>query len=207
MALRSRWLNVFVLCILKVQREKAYGVVRGQLLNNLSVAKVESPIDFHAFFQIHNIEDEVVWEHAKSGVFSVKSAYSFQLFRGHAYVFDEGQARFELWGLDLPPKFQLFIWKVLHRIIVVKDVLLRRNIQIRGMEWRLGCRSVRMGKKWHIRGLFALCSAASASMVEIREGISALQWAVGQGFFTDCAVFVQGLRNQRKLILVCRQPC
>lgn len=53
----------------------------------------------------------------------------------------------------------------------------------------------------------AVCSASSASMVEIRAGISALQWAVGQGFFTDCAVFVQGLGNQRKLIPVCRQPC
>lgn len=41
-------------------------------------------------------------------MFSVKSAYLFQLFRGHVHVFDEGQARFEfwgkVWGLDLPPK-------------------------------------------------------------------------------------------------------
>lgn len=30
----------------------------------------------------------------------------------------------------MPPKFQLFIWKVLHRILAVKDALLGRKISV-----------------------------------------------------------------------------
>lgn len=44
------------------------------------------------------------------------------------------QDRFRLWGkvwgLKLPLKFQLFIWKVNHRIIAVKDALIRRGIKV-----------------------------------------------------------------------------
>lgn len=34
------------------------------------------------------------------------------------------------WGLGLRREFQLFIWKVIHHILVVKDAMLRRKIDI-----------------------------------------------------------------------------
>lgn len=30
----------------------------------------------------------------------------------------------------MPPKFLLFVWKVIHQILAVKDTLLRRNIMV-----------------------------------------------------------------------------
>lgn len=78
--------------------------------------------------------DEAVWDCTKTGVFSVKSAYFLRLFLDSDQGIGEGQIRFDkrgkVWGLGLPPKFQLFIWKVLHRIIAVKDALLQWNIYV-----------------------------------------------------------------------------
>lgn len=34
----------------------------------------------------------------------------------------------KLWAFNLPPKYGLFIWKVLHGILAVKDGLRRRNL-------------------------------------------------------------------------------
>lgn len=33
-----------------------------------------------------------------------------------------------MWGLNLPPKFALFIWKVIHRILPVREVLVRKGM-------------------------------------------------------------------------------
>lgn len=69
--------------------------------------------------------------HSKNGCFTVKSAYFV------AAVFDKfpggvGRVSVELWkrlwACNLPPKYALFLWKVLHPIIAVKDSLKRRNI-------------------------------------------------------------------------------
>lgn len=36
----------------------------------------------------------------------------------------------KIWGLGLPPKFILLVWKVVHLILATKDVLLRRKIEV-----------------------------------------------------------------------------
>lgn len=36
----------------------------------------------------------------------------------------------KVWALGFPPKFMLFIWKVVHGILAVKDVLRRRSMDI-----------------------------------------------------------------------------
>lgn len=104
---------------------------RQPLLNVLFPMEVVGAIK-SIYILVQEVEDELVWEHTKNGKFSVKSAY---LFRFEAQfgelVRQEGQ-RFQLWdkvwGLGLPPKFLLFVWNVIHRILAVKDALRRRNV-------------------------------------------------------------------------------
>ena len=73
-------------------------------------------------------QDERIWRFTRSGNYSVKTGY-FQIVmhqQGHDHsVFSMW---FKLWALKLPPKYVLFIQKVLHRILAVKDVLVRRKI-------------------------------------------------------------------------------
>lgn len=74
--------------------------------------------------------DELLWEHTKNGQYSVKSGY----FSAYANSFGPltVSGGFGCWkqlrGLNLPPKYALFLWKMVHRILPVKMVLFRRNL-------------------------------------------------------------------------------
>ena len=74
-------------------------------------------------------QDSIVWPLTKSGQYDVKSGY----FASQSQQ-DQGQTDYagwkNLWKLKLPPKFSLFIWKCLQRILAVKVSLVRRNIQV-----------------------------------------------------------------------------
>lgn len=65
------------------------------------------------------------WGHTRNWVFLVKSAYFQAIYAKHSGVV--GIVPF-LCGLNLPPKFALFLWKIIHYILAVNDGLRRRNI-------------------------------------------------------------------------------
>lgn len=86
-------------------------------------------------FPLRDVEDKLVWEHTNSGsMFSLKSAYLLRFEEAFCGVLRREQAHFKgwgkVWGLNIPPKYQMFVWKVIHRIIAVKDALIMRNIQV-----------------------------------------------------------------------------
>lgn len=60
----------------------------------------------------------------------------------------------KLWGLNLPPKFALFSWKVIHRILPVREVLVRR-----GMAEDVLCPVCGLGRE-SLEHLFFECDAA-----------------------------------------------
>lgn len=75
-------------------------------------------------------QDELIWWLSKNGVFSVKSAY-FDALRMHSGWDGVGEVEEvwrKVWGLTLPPKLALFLWKVLHTIVPTKVVLFRRGM-------------------------------------------------------------------------------
>lgn len=80
---------------------------------------------------IRNVEDEMFWKFTEN---TLKTACLLQLSLISDQGLGENQSRFEkwgkVWGLGLLPKFKLVIWKVLHRILAVKDALLKRNINV-----------------------------------------------------------------------------
>lgn len=59
-----------------------------------------------------------------------------------------------MWGLNLPPKFALFIWKVIHRILPVREVLVRK-----GMVEDVLCPVCGLGRE-SLEHLFFECDAA-----------------------------------------------
>lgn len=72
----------------------------------------------------------MVWVHTRNGKFSVKCVYFVKLFgkfTGWVGKVDFGCWGI-VWGLNLPPKLGLFIWKVIHRILAIKEELLRRKL-------------------------------------------------------------------------------
>ncbi|XP_058192210.1 uncharacterized protein LOC131309618 [Rhododendron vialii] len=113
--------------------DSSCGVWREPLLEVL-FPKVVVEIIRSIYFPIQEVEDELIWEHTKNGVFSVKSAYLFRFQIQFSETFRHEQGRFQGWGkiwaLGLPPKFLLFVWIVIHRILAVNDALLRRNITV-----------------------------------------------------------------------------
>lgn len=75
-------------------------------------------------------QDELIWRLSKNGEFSVKCA-NFEALRMHTGCDGVGRGDEvwrKVWGLNLPPKLALFLWKVLHKIIPTKVVLFRRGM-------------------------------------------------------------------------------
>lgn len=75
-------------------------------------------------------QDELIWRLSKNGEFSVKCA-NFEALRTHTGCDGVGRGDEvwrKVWGLNLPPKLALFLWKVLHKIIPTKVVLFRRGM-------------------------------------------------------------------------------
>lgn len=106
---------------------------REPLLNVLFPREVVHRIT-SLYFPMGNQEDCLFWEFTKDRRFTVKSGYLLGFESRYDHVFRKEQGRFPCWGrvwsLKLPPKFQLLIWKVIHRIIAVKVALIRRGIEV-----------------------------------------------------------------------------
>lgn len=99
------------------------------------------PIDAERILQIplhqHEMEDYVAWHLTKSGVFSVRSAYYRQWEESYAHMasnpnLSSGSSPHtvwkKLWGLKVPTKVKIFIWRSLHNAIPCYGVLADRHI-------------------------------------------------------------------------------
>lgn len=75
-------------------------------------------------------QDELIWRLSKNGEFLVKCAYCqwLRMYTGWNGVGRGDEVWRKVWGLKLPPKLALFLWKVLHKIIPTTVVLFRRGM-------------------------------------------------------------------------------
>ena len=74
-------------------------------------------------------EDKLIWPLSKNGEYSVKTVYFVAQLtdgRDQQIIFNWKK----LWALKFPPKYSLFIWKVIHGILAVKDTLLKRKVDV-----------------------------------------------------------------------------
>lgn len=85
-------------------------------------------------------EDFLVWSGTQSGLYSVKSGYAFLQGKSSAWVeAQEGHHHSRLgffkflWALSLPPKWKIFVWRILHQGLADKTTLGRRGIVSDGL--------------------------------------------------------------------------
>lgn len=83
----------------------------------------------YTFLELFNREDEFYWSGSSDENFSVKSAYFVAVNIKWDNMSGEGDCGIwkKLWSLNIPPKFALFLWKVIHRILPIKHNLVRRG--------------------------------------------------------------------------------
>lgn len=78
-------------------------------------------------------EDQLVWKLTKDWRYSVKSGYykvvSEKLVISPIREHNRRDVWKRLWKLNIPPKWALFIWKLLHRILPVRVILRSRGIE------------------------------------------------------------------------------
>jgi hypothetical protein len=99
------------------------------------------PIDANGILQIplhYNVFDDfVAWHGTKSGVFSVRSAYHIEWkhqFNGLTFrslisgTSLNNPIWKNLWKLDAPAKVKIFCWRLMHGIIPIKAILMKRHI-------------------------------------------------------------------------------
>lgn len=70
-------------------------------------------------------EDKVVWSGNSSGTYTAKDG--FRLSHNHHILTSESFWKF-LWSLSIPPKFQLFLWKLLHEALPSGDILSKHHL-------------------------------------------------------------------------------
>ncbi|XP_056697937.1 uncharacterized protein [Spinacia oleracea] len=77
-------------------------------------------------------DDFIYWRYHKSGKFTVKSAYAMLISEDLTLSYNTPPSDFykNLWSLKIPPKWKLFIWKLLHNGIATKVRLHLRGIQM-----------------------------------------------------------------------------
>jgi hypothetical protein len=71
---------------------------------------------------LSNEEDELIWQHTSSGLYSSQSLYSIINFRGITPVYLP-----TVWDLVVPPRVQLFLWLLSKNKILTQDNLGKRR--------------------------------------------------------------------------------
>jgi hypothetical protein len=79
------------------------------------------------------VEDRIIWQGTKNGIFSVRSAYFLELENlanrtGGVSKPDEGKTWKEIWNLKVPNVVKLFLWKALHNLLPTRTNLARKGI-------------------------------------------------------------------------------
>lgn len=82
------------------------------------------------------VEDRLIWHHAKDGKFSVKSCYHYIQVLRSSSMNSQGPSNSGMsakqwnliWTLKLPPKIRIFLWRACANILPTKVALFRRHI-------------------------------------------------------------------------------
>ncbi|KAI7983267.1 hypothetical protein LOK49_LG15G02114 [Camellia lanceoleosa] len=76
--------------------------------------------------------DRVVWKGCEDVRYSVKSGYFMAMDRGESEIHGLGVSWCwkKIWDLQVPAKWALFLWKLIHRILPVKSALVSRGIRV-----------------------------------------------------------------------------
>ncbi|KAF5481359.1 hypothetical protein F2P56_002016 [Juglans regia] len=81
-----------------------------------------------------NSEDKMIWGGTKKGQFSVSSAYQMEMnkkeaLKGESSRGREGDARWqEVWGLNIPGKVKIFMWRAMKELLATRVNLSLRKI-------------------------------------------------------------------------------
>ncbi|GJN07431.1 hypothetical protein PR202_ga25263 [Eleusine coracana subsp. coracana] len=78
-------------------------------------------------------EDFWAWERERHGTYTVRSAYKLLESKRHSHE-DASSSTSDkiwqaIWKLEVPPKVQVFWWRVLHEFVPARDVLCKRHIE------------------------------------------------------------------------------
>jgi ribonuclease HI len=101
------------------------------LSSTSAISALQTPISWF------NQTGSIFWPHVPSGEFTVKSGYhvlkSLNVVRSpdpSTSVSIDDIIWKELWGLNIPQKVKLFLWKACHNLLPVKDNLFKKRLSI-----------------------------------------------------------------------------
>ncbi|CAB4309819.1 unnamed protein product [Prunus armeniaca] len=89
----------------------------------------EASCILHLSLSVRSPADRLVWHYEKQGDLTVRSAYEVVL----QFLFEEAgegsSNRDNYYGVCVPPKVKVFVWRVLHNILPTRDSLLSKGVQ------------------------------------------------------------------------------
>ena len=90
-------------------------------INSIPLSRIGSP-------------DRLVWHYDKKGVYTIKSGYKL-LNKAYMEVNNQGMRTDQklwkkIWATSLPRRIQVFLWRILHEILLVNKNLESRKIQL-----------------------------------------------------------------------------
>ncbi|XP_021761825.1 uncharacterized protein LOC110726663 [Chenopodium quinoa] len=125
-------------------------------------------------------DDFLFWNSHSSGNYTVKSGYAFLM---QSFYMKQGHGQDDvffklIWGLNIPPKWSLFLWK-----LVMNGLAVKSNLRYRGVDIEGDCDSCGMEEE-DLQHLFRLCSFARYALQncdlhissEIDESIPLRHW-------------------------------
>lgn len=78
-----------------------------------------------------NCNDQCHWMSTKNGQSMVKSVYNFLIMgKPNQFISKDGKFWKRLWKSDLLPKWKIFIWKLMHNALAVKNKLKKRGMEV-----------------------------------------------------------------------------
>ncbi|CAN1143330.1 Putative ribonuclease H protein At1g65750 [Linum perenne] len=107
-------------------------------------------------------EDKRIWQHSKTGEYTVKSGYRILMETltdsSHLYVSGNWRA---LWNLSMPPKMRMMAWRLAREVVPTRDMLQHRHIVV---PWECGLCGKHIENSWH---LFLSCEVAESCWEEV----------------------------------------
>lgn len=99
--------------------------------------------------------DRVAWIHSSNGQYTTKMRYQ-QWHKNHVGDFGVQQSRGwnRIWSLEVPHKLKIFLWRICHNNIPVRNILRSKDVQV-----LIGC-IMCVGDVEHLLHLFFNCNFA-----------------------------------------------
>ncbi|KAI8031220.1 hypothetical protein LOK49_LG01G01033 [Camellia lanceoleosa] len=176
----------------------------------------------HIYLPSSSVSDRIIWKTTTSGEYSVKSGYlsAVGIETSQNSVGAEVWIAFwkHRWKLDIPPKWSLFVWKLFHRILLVRALLLRRGIILQAMcpickkaeeslehfcfQFPISkyvCRGTKLGLDFDV-GEELLVQEWFIRWFNIAPDEAAIIEAIQMEFLTDCLLMERGRNNLCKQV-------